>query len=213
MRSLATDHFVYKKNHQKPASFINLIRTGLSDRDWQQLHPDIKNRLRLPAHTNTLRYIGVMQRIYCSPIGKLFARILRPLTLLPEQCRTNTQFDFLIKQQNNGILKQRRYFLDSCRPFTFRSIFRHLPILHEEFKAGFGMNLELSSDREGLIFRDAGYYIRLGKLRIPIPRWLSVGQFELIHRNINPKRFQVLIRIGHPLFGTLFYQRGEFQKF
>lgn len=100
--------------------------------------------------------------------------------------------------------------MEAGSPFTFTSVFAQTPKVHEEFTGGLGMYLKLLVKNGSLLFRDQGYFFRFGKWRIPIPRWLSVGSFELLHRNINERRFQVIIRITHPLLGVLFYQRGEF---
>jgi len=193
-------------------TFANLIRIDLGETQWHNLHPDIIQRFTLPARAKHLRYTGVVNWVYCSPIGKLIALILKPLELLPALCARDSQFEFVINHQVNQINKRRRYFLDSNTPFTFHSLFTQQPTLHEEFKAGLGMNLKLSVTNGNLLFQDRGYFWRIGKWRIPVPRWCSIGKFELLHRNIDQRYFQVIIRISHPLFGVLFYQRGEFFK-
>lgn len=194
-------------------SFIAQIEQALGEKQWQELNPDIKNRFTNRSSSRSLRYIGVVKRVYCSITGKLIARLLKPLELLPDRCARDVAFDFLIQRNKNGLLKQRRYYLEDTVPFTFRSVFSSQPIIHEEFKAGLGMKLKLSVKNGNLIFRDDDYFWRFKNWRIPIPAWLSIGRFELVHRNIDRERFAVSIRIAHPLLGVLFYQHGEFQKF
>ncbi len=191
-------------------TFVDLIRSHLGETQWQDLSQDIAQRFTMAAHSQRLRYIGVVNWVYCSPIGKLIAKALKPFELLPEQCARETQFEFVIDHQGNEIKKRRRYFLGEKSAFTFRSLFANQPTLHEEFKAGLGMKLKLSVLNGDLLFQDQGYFWRIGKWQIPIPRWCSIGKFELLHHNIDTHYFQVIIRISHPILGVLFYQRGKF---
>jgi len=191
-------------------SFIDIIRQDLGEKQWKEFDRSIITRFTRSFRKNCLRYHGVVDWVYCSPIGALIAKVLKPFSLLPDRCTRNSKFEFVIQENEGTIYKQRRYFMDEDAPFTFTSVFGNKPRVHEEFSQGLGMYLKLSVKRGDLLFRDAGYFFRVGNWRIPIPRWLSVGSFELLHSNIDERRFQVIIRIAHPLFGTLFYQRGDF---
>jgi hypothetical protein len=72
------------------------------------------------------------------------------------------------------------------------------------------MALKLEAQPDGaLLFADDGYFVRIMDRRWRLPAWLA-ARFELLHKSIDADRFQVLLRVSHPLFGTLFYQRGEF---
>jgi len=191
-------------------SFIDIIRKDVGEKQWQELDINIIKRFTRSTRKSCLRYHGIVDWVYCSPLGALLAKCLKPFSLLPDRCTRSSQFEFVINESKDGIYKQRRYFLGDKSPFTFRSVFAHKPGVHEEFSKGLGMYLKLMVKRGSLLFRDAGYFFRIGKWRLSIPGWLSVGKFELLHRNIDERRFQVIIRITHPLFGTLFYQRGDF---
>lgn len=193
-----------------PRTFIEIIRHDLGERQWQSLDSNIIRRFTCLFRQKTLRYLGIVDWVYCSPAGKLVATLLKPFSLLPDKCVRDSLFDFIIKQNDTCIHKQRRYFLEQPSPFTFESKFNNEPRVHEEFSGGLGMYLKLGVKRGNLLFRDQGYFLRIRNWRLPIPRWLSVGRFELLHRNIDDRHFQVIIRIAHPLLGTLFYQRGTF---
>jgi hypothetical protein len=209
---LPTASFEFPSPVCQVQSFAGILQRNLGDFAWSKLHPAI--RLRFAPHlaeTRALRFVGVMHWVYCSPMGSLIARLLMRFSILPGRCRQHKAFDFVIELNNGVILKQRRYRLDQGAAFTFRSLFREYPRLHEEFGGGIGMYLQLAEEQGALLFRDRGYFLRLGTWRLPLPRWLMVGSFELLHRNIDERRFQVIIRVAHPLFGTLFYQRGEFE--
>ncbi len=193
------------------ASFTAILHRSLGKQAWSQLEPAIRSRFASSlTHNRSLYFTGIMQTVYCSLPGAVIARIIRRAAVLPDRCARNTPFTFRIGVQNDEIVKQRDYIFDDYQPFTFRSLFRETPALHEEFRGGIGMYLKLAVKRGQLLFRDQNYFLRIGRWRISLHRWLTVGRFELIHRNIDPDRFQILIRVTHPLLGTVFYQRGEF---
>lgn len=194
-------------------SFGTMLRNALGDSRWSTLSPAIQRRFapsQSPAEM--LRYRGTVHWVYCSPIGALIARLLRRAAILPGLCGRNATFEFRIARDGDKIVKQRVYNWTNGEQFVFRSIFNSDPRLHEEFRGGIGMYLQLFATHAALLFRDRGYFLRVGSIRIPLPRWLSVGSFELLHTNIDSQRFQVIIRVAHPLLGTLFYQRGEFSR-
>lgn len=194
-------------------SFATMLRQALGASAWRDLEPAIAARFSPYISENrSLIFRGRMQWVYCSPLGALVATVLRRCAILPQICARNTPFDFHITWHNGHIYKQRDYALGENKLFLFRSKFSDTPRLHEEFGGGLGMYLKLAVKQRALLFRDQGYFLRIRRWRLPIPRWFSVGSFDLLHRNIDQQRFQIIIRVAHPWFGTLFYQRGEFEK-
>lgn len=197
-------------NQTSNYSFIGIIQDDLGEKQWNRLDDRIIQRFTSSLEKKCLRYLGTVNWVYCSPIGALIAKVLQPFSLLPDRCVRDSQFEFVIRHNKQQVVKQRRYYLGKDLPFTFSSLFDHTPGAHEEFAGGLGMYLKLAVKNGSLLFRSQGYFLRLGRWRMRIPRWLSVGHFELLHRSIDQRRFQVIIRIAHPLLGVLFYQRGEF---
>ena len=191
--------------------FSDVLSKELGSEAWEQLEPAIARRFspRISG-SRALCFRGSMQWVYCSPIGRMIASLLKNFHVLPKNCARHQPFDFTISQKNGVIQKQRRYGLGQEDCFTFTSLFYDNPQLHEEFAGGLGMYLGLAVKRGSLLFRDRAYFFRIGRWRMSLPRWLTVGRFELLHKNISDKEFQIIIRVNHPLLGTLFYQRGEF---
>ena len=200
------------RNNNIYSSFIEIIQLDLGGAQWKALNNNIIRRFTRPIKQHNLRYRGTVDWVYCSLIGVVIAKCLKPFSLLPDRCARTSQFEFVITEnkETGRIHKQRRYYMNANTPFTFRSLFSRQPKLHEEFSGGLGMYLKLAVKKGNLLFRDRGYFLRIGRRRLPIPRWLSVGRFELLHRDIDERHFQVIIRVAHPLLGTLFYQRGDF---
>ena len=194
-------------------SFASYLRHALGETQWSRLDPAIAARF-LPhiSANNSLVFKGSMQWVICSPLGALIATALKACAILPNRNTRDSRFEFRIGVSNGEIFKQREYDLGDKESFVFRSRFSNRPVLHEEFGGGLGMYLALTVKRNRLMFRDNGYFLRLGRFRLSLPAWLTVGSFDLLHRNIDANRFQVIIRVAHPLLGTLFYQRGVFEK-
>lgn len=194
-------------------SFGAMLRESLGETNWQRLDREIRQRFAGYISSNhPLRFAGKMQWVYCSPVGLVIAKLIKRFSILPDVCARHCDFTFDIGAANTGFTKQRGYDFGRGKRFVFSSLFTDLPRLHEEFGGGLGMYLKLAVKRGALLFRDQGYFLRILNWRLRLPDWLTPGKFELLHRNIDAQRFQVIIRVAHPLFGTLFYQRGEFKS-
>ena len=188
-----------------------VLRTALGAR-WQHLHPDIRARFTLAPGATRQSFTGTMREIHRSRIGWLIAHLIAFVRILPTVNARDVPFEFnLSPTAGSGWIKERLYrFSDGC--FEFRSVMSIAPDgdLIEQFPYGLGMKIQLGAEDNKLYFRDDGYFLRFGALRLPLPRWLTVGRFTLMHQNIDHEHFIVEIRLDHPLFGRLFYQVGDF---
>ncbi|MFN9031659.1 MAG: DUF4166 domain-containing protein [Betaproteobacteria bacterium] len=183
-----------------------VLQRALAQQHSQPLHPDIARRFDQHA----MIFAGTMQQVCCSLPGALLALLLRPLHLLPARCARDVAFVFRIEARGAAFHKERLYRFADGGTFVFRSLFAADPCLHEQFPLGLGMALRLEAQQDGaLLFADDGYFVQVMGRRWRLPAWLG-ARFELLHKSIDADRFQVLLRVSHPLFGTLFYQRGEF---
>lgn len=200
-------------DHCKVVSFATLLRQVMGESEWLELESAIHRRFATyVAEGHSLVFKGKMQWVYCSPLGFIISKVIKRFAILPDACVRDSDFTFDIGMRKGEILKQRTYEMRAKQAFHFTSLFRAEPRLHEEFNGGIGMYLSLLVKRGSLLFRDEGYFFRIRQWRLRLPRWLTVGHFDLLHRNLDEQRFQVIIRVVHPLLGTLFYQRGEFCK-
>ncbi len=198
--------------HVQAKHFGHMLRAALGEPAWSQLAPAITRRFVAGTKDKpSLRFIGTMQWVYCSPMGALIAKLIRRFSILPDICARHSDFSFDIHLGERGLSKERNYYLADDRRFRFVSRFADTPRLHEEFSGGIGMYLRLKETGGALLFCDEGYFLRIFMWRIPLPAWMTVGRFELLHSNRDERRFQIIIRVVHPIFGLLFYQRGEFE--
>jgi hypothetical protein len=190
-----------------------LLRNSLGA-DWQHLHPDIRARFTLAQGETRQTFTGTMGEINRSALGWLIAKLIAFVRILPATRARNVPFEFnLAPALNGGWIKERLYrFQEGC--FQFRSVMSIAANgdLIEQFPYGLGMKIKLGAGDEKLYFRDDGYFLRIGALKLPLPRWLTVGRFTLTHRSIDREHFTVEISLDHPLFGRLFYQYGAFTQ-
>jgi hypothetical protein len=70
--------------------------------------------------------------------------------------------------------------------------------------AGVAMPLRLSVEEGALIFR-------LGRFRMPLPRWLSPGALSVTHRETGADAFEFALNLQHSLFGELLRQSGRYR--
>jgi len=211
---MTADKIDLQKNERvcQVKSFGEILRSALGEQAWGKLEQSIAKRFNVyVSENNQLKFQGRMQWVYCSPIGSLIAKVIKRFSILPGQCARDASFTFDIGMKDGELNKERSYALGG-KHFVFTSAFKSSPRLHEEFGGGIGMYLRLLVKNGSLLFRDQGYFLRLKNWRLSLPSWLTVGNFDLLHRNIDENRFQIIIRVAHPLLGTLFYQRGEFER-
>lgn len=186
--------------------FARVIEQALESCGGGRLHPTIARRFG----ATTLAFSGTMTQVYCSLPGLALAWALHPLRLLPPCCARDVGFAFRIESKGQSFFKERRYRFANGGEFVFRSRFFGAPHPREEFPHGVAMVLRLEAQPDGaLLFASDGYRIRFAGRTWRLPACLS-ARFELLHHSIDHDRFQVLLRISHPLLGTLFFQRGEF---
>ena len=84
--------------------------------------------------------------------------------------------------------------------------------LEEYVGYGVGMALRISVEHEALVFRSAGYFLQLGPLRLPLPRWLTPGALTVTHADLGGGTFRFTLEIVHPRFGLLIRQSAVFRE-
>jgi hypothetical protein len=83
----------------------------------------------------------------------------------------------------------------------------------EEY-VGFGVSMALRITVEGeiLTFRSAGYGLQLGRLWIPLPRWLTPGDLVVTHSDLGEGAFRFTLDVFHPRYGALIHQSAVFRE-
>jgi hypothetical protein len=194
------------------------FRALLSDVDWKRLPPATRQRFsKRLADGRTAIYVGEVHEACFGWIGWWFAQAARliggPLptgaeTRVPmivtvtEDAATGGQIWTRICTRRNGFPQV----IHSSKRFSG-------PTGIEEY-VGFGicMALRIVVEDQALLFRSAGYFLQVGRLRLPLPAFLTPGVLTVTHSDLGGGKFQFTLEIVHPRFGLLIRQSAVFRE-
>ena len=83
--------------------------------------------------------------------------------------------------------------------------------LEEQIGGGLGIALRVEVDNGALHFLSDHYFLKLGRLRLRLPRWLAPGRMRVSHIDCKHGLFAFVLRLDHPLLGTLVHQTAMFR--
>jgi hypothetical protein len=83
--------------------------------------------------------------------------------------------------------------------------------LEECVDRGIGMALTIRVEARAIVIESAGYFWRVGRVRLPIPGWLTPGRITVTHREERAGRFSFSLTVEHALFGTTIQQIAFFR--
>ena len=84
--------------------------------------------------------------------------------------------------------------------------------LEEYVGRGIGMTLSLAVEDGALVFRSERYFVEVAGRRLVVPRLLSPGRMEIVHTQIEGRRFSFRLTLTHPLLGRLIHQLAHFEE-
>lgn len=82
--------------------------------------------------------------------------------------------------------------------------------LEEYIGLGLGIALAVQASNAGIVFSSDHYFLKLGRLRLRLPRWLTPGALRIDHLDRGGGQFLFVLDLHHPLLGELIHQVGEF---
>jgi hypothetical protein len=190
----------------------------LPDEDWGRLPLAIWRRFsKRLADGETIIYVGEVDEASLSRIGWWITQAARliggplptsaersvPLIVaVTEDASTGGQIWTRICSRRNGFPQV----IHSSKRFEG-------PTGLEEYVGyGVSMALRIAVENEALLFRSAGYYVRLGRLRLRLPEWLTPGDLAVSHADLGCGAFRFTLEIVHPRFGMLVRQSAVFQE-
>jgi hypothetical protein len=206
-------------DHCSDATFSDLrFRALLSDQDWGRLPLATWRRFsKRLADGGTAIYVGEVVEISFSGIGWWVAQLARliggPLPICADagvpSIVTVTEDAGTGGQIWTRIYGRRRGF-----PQVIHSSKRFAgPTGLEEYVGyGVGMSLRMLVDGQALLFRSAGYFLQLGRLKMSLPPSLTPGVLTVTHADLGSGQFQFTLEIIHPRFGRLVRQTAVFQE-
>jgi hypothetical protein len=84
--------------------------------------------------------------------------------------------------------------------------------IEEYLGRGFGMALRIGVRNGALLFRSESYFLEIFGRRFTLPRWLSPGAMTVTHAERGDGRFEFVLDVSHPRFGTLIRQTAAFRE-
>jgi hypothetical protein len=82
--------------------------------------------------------------------------------------------------------------------------------LEEYLGLGIGIALTLDVADRTLLFVGDHYFVKLGRFRLRIPRWLAPGDLVIGHVELGEGRFAFTLDLVNPRFGELIHQLAVF---
>jgi Domain of unknown function (DUF4166) len=194
------------------------FRALLPDEDWGRLPLAVWRRFsKRLADGNTIVYVGEVDEVRFSRAGWWFAQIARLIGgPLPTGSETGVPMIVTVTEDAaaGGQIWTRICARRDGFPQVIHSSKRFAGPTGLEEYIGFGvsMALRISVAQEALVFRSVGYCLQLGRLRLPLPEWLTPGDRTVTHRDLGYGAFRFTLEIIHPRFGTLIRQSAVFRE-
>lgn len=209
------------RTEQTPARDHSLgdlrFRSLLSSEAWSILPEAVRRRFskRLSGGSTAI-YVGRVTRFRISRMGRLLAQALRvmgaPLPIF-DDIDVPTVVSVTEDVATGGQIWSRMYCNTCGFPQVIHSSKRFSGPTGLEEYVGFGVSmlLRVAAEPQGLCFVSAGYAVRLGAYRLPIPRFLVPGELTVTHRETASDRFMFEMTLRHPVFGELIHQAAEYR--
>lgn len=186
------------------------LRALLGASAWSRLPPAVQRRFAI-GHAEAC-YVGTMD-LDCSAVGKVLALLSRllssPLTGVRRKgvsCQVRVHGN-----GRGGVVWERRFALRGHEAVV-RSTKELGPDggLFERTDGGLGMALEVFEHEGSLVFESRRYVLVLGRVRLPVPGWLTPGTCRVTHTDLGAGRFRFTLQMTHPVWGRTFHQTGVF---
>lgn len=196
----------------------NRFRRLMGDAAWARLPQAIRQRFgkRLTSGAS-VAYQGEVTAMRMNRAGRLLAFLARAVGApLPYDLSSVGRAAVVVVTEDATTIGQfwiRQYGRAKGFPQTVCSSkrFQGPTGLEEYIGYGIGMALRLEATPRALFFLSAGYFIKIGRLRLVLPRILSPGQLVVGHEEVGDGAFRFSLSLAHPVFGTMISQSALFE--
>ena len=190
----------------------------LPDEDWGRLPLPIWRRFsKRVADGNTVVYVGEVDEAWSSRLGWWLAQAAR-LIGGPLPTGTETCVPMIVTVTEDAASGGQIWTRICARRDGFPQVIHSAkrfagPTGLEEY-VGFGisMALRIAVEHEALAFHSVGYALQIGRLRLPLPVWLTPGDLTVTHSDLGDGAFRFTLEIIHPRFGLLIRQSAMFRE-
>lgn len=194
------------------------FRSLLPDEAWGRLPLAIWRRFsKRFADGETVVYVGEVEEASSSRAGWWLAQLARAIGgPLPTGTETSVPIVVTVTEDaaSGGQIWTRICARSSGFPQVIHSAKRFAgPTGLEEYVGcGVSMALRIFVEHEALVFRSAGYGLQIGRLRWPLPAWLTPGDLTVTHSDLGDGLFRFTLEVVHPRFGRLLRQSAVFRE-
>ena len=209
------------RNQDAPARILlddDRFHALLPDEEWGRLPLAVWRRFsKRLAGGSTIAYVGEVDDSFHSRIGWWFAQLARLIGgPLPTRSETGVPLVVTVTEDNasGGQVWTRICARRNGFPQVIHSAKRFAGPTGLEEYVGFGisMALRLSVEREALVFRSAGYFVSLGRFRLPLLEWLTPGELTVTHADLGDGAFRFTLGVVHPRYGEIVRQSAIFRE-
>ena len=179
---------------------------------WHQL--PVRTRARFGVEREMVCYRGRVEVSDCSRLGRLFRQLARLVgSPLPFDNAIGPATVVVMAAGRGSSSWTRIYRRNAGRAQAIRSVKRFAgPTgLEEYLGAGLCMALRVHVENGSLVFESAGYSWALGKMRIPLPGWLTPGTLQVRSTELAAPCFRFCLTLNHPRFGVVLRQEAVFE--
>jgi len=190
----------------------------LPDEEWGRLPLAIWRRFsKRLADGKTVVYVGEIDEAAFSRIGWWLAQVARVIGgPLPTAAETEVPMIVAVTEDaaSGGQIWTRICARRHGFPQVIHSSKRFAGPTGLEEYVGYGvsMALRICVEHEALLFRRADYAVQIGRLRLPLPKWLTPGDLTVTHADLGGGAFRFSLEIVHPRFGMLLRQSAVFRE-
>jgi len=192
------------------------FRRLLGETAWAELPEPVRRRFsKCLAPGETLIYRGAVVATELSRSGRVLSFLTR-LIGSPLPLSDGATGPALVAVTEDPALGGQSWLRIYSRPGRFPQAihsakrFRGPTGLEEYVGCGIGMALQVEVKEGALLFRSTGYFLEVGRLRLPLPRALHPGCMLIAHRDEGAGRFSFRLTLTHPALGRLVHQLAYF---
>jgi hypothetical protein len=193
------------------------FRTLLGEAAWARLPEAVRARFGKSVAGRVVIYGGEIVECRMSKAGRLLAQLVRlvgaPLPLsrdtfvpavvtISEDVEAGGQFWTRIYGRRRGFPQV----IHSSKRFAGPTG------LEEYIGRGLGIALRVTVENDALHFLSDHYFVKLGRWRFRLPRWLSPGALTVSHIDCNHGWFAFRLILSHPWLGELISQTAMFSE-
>lgn len=193
-------------------------QTLIGQPNWQQLPIEVQRRFSKNLTSGkSMIYIGHVTNVAISRLGWMLAHALRIIGApLPISRATGGLSVVTVTNDpaTGGQIWTRLYLDATGAPqiIQSRKCFLGPTGLEEHVRAGIGMSLSITVENGALVFRSQDYFWRWGRLRLTIPKVLTLGRMTVTHKAVTSESFLFTLDLDHQVFGSLVHQEALFES-